>query len=334
MIGKQTLSVQRIIDGLYSDYGIELKSLEFLPIGADVNATVYKGYGKDLKPYFIKIKQGHYDGSVEIAKWLFDVGIESIIVPIRTLQNKLTSDIEDFTLIVYPFIEGKDGFSCALTASQWKTLGKALRQMHEVDVPLALQKNVRKEIFSTHWQDQMRSLYSHLEKATAHDELALKTLLFMQEHFEAIQRLVNRAEILGQTLKSQSLKFVLCHSDIHGGNVLLNGPDMIYIVDWDDLIMAPKERDLMFIGGGVANVWNKLEDEKLFYQGYGKVEVNAIALAYYRHVRIVEDMAIYGQYLLQTKEASNRGEMYQHFVDMFEQSGVVEIAFKTDIDYR
>ena len=31
----------------------------------------------------------------------------------------------------------------------------------------------------------------------------------------------------------------------------------IYIVDWDEPIMAPKERDLMFIGGGVANVWNK-----------------------------------------------------------------------------
>lgn len=28
------------------------------------------------------------------------------------------------------------------------------------------------------------------------------------------------------------------------------------IVDWDEPIMAPKERDLMFIGGGVANVWN------------------------------------------------------------------------------
>ena len=30
----------------------------------------------------------------------------------------------------------------------------------------------------------------------------------------------------------------------------------------------PKERDLMFIGGGVANVWNKPHEETLFYKGY------------------------------------------------------------------
>ena len=39
-------------------------------------------------------------------------------------------------------------------------------------------------------------------------------------------------------------KFVLCHSDIHAGNVLLGGNETIYIVDWDDPIMAPKELSL------------------------------------------------------------------------------------------
>ena len=27
----------------------------------------------------------------------------------------------------------------------------------------------------------------------------------------------------------------------------------LYIVDWDELIMAPKERDLMYIGGGLMS---------------------------------------------------------------------------------
>lgn len=31
--------------------------------------------------------------------------------------------------------------------------------------------------------------------------------------------------------------------------------------------MAPKERNLMFIGGGVANVWNNPREEKFFYKG-------------------------------------------------------------------
>ena len=106
---------------------------------------------------------------------------------------------------------------------------------------------------------------------------------------------------------------------------------LIYIVDWDDPIMAPKERDLMFIGGGVANVWNKPHEEELFYKGYGKTEVNTTILAYYRHERIVEDIADYGQdLLLTTAGGEDRPEMYKHFIGMFEPSGVVDIAFKTD----
>jgi spectinomycin phosphotransferase len=54
-------------------------------------------------------------------------------------------------------------------------------------------------------------------------------------------------------------------------------------------------------------------------------------LTYYRHERIVEDIALYGQeLLLTTAGGENRAEMYKHFIDMFEPNGVVDIAFKTD----
>lgn len=95
--------------------------------------------------------------------------------------------------------------------------------------------------------------------------------------------------------------------------------------------MAPKERDLMFIRGGVGNVWNKPLEEKLFYKDYGKTEINSTSLAYYRHERIVEDIAIYSKELLLTTDGGkNRIEMYKHFIAMFEPQGVVDIAFKTD----
>ncbi len=105
----------------------------------------------------------------------------------------------------------------------------------------------------------------------------------------------------------------------------------IYIVDWDEPIMAPKERDLMFIGGGVGNVWNQLYEEKLFYQGYGDTEVNIEVLSYYRHERIVEDIAVYCRELFSTTGTrEDRLVMYRHFMDQFAPQGVVEIAFKTD----
>lgn len=332
MIEKQSLSDQLIILCLRANYGINATMLTFLPLGADRNASVYKAHASDQTTYFVKLKRGHHhDISVEIMQLLHDAGIEEIIAPIKTIDGQLTQRIEDFTLIVYPFIDGQVGFSHTLTDNQWRKLGKALRQIHEIDVPLSIENRVRRETYSPKWRESVRSLYLQIETELITDEIAVKLLKFMKENALTIHRLVDRAQQLGQALLDQSPKFALCHSDIHGGNVLLDGSERIYIVDWDDPIMAPKERDLMFIGAGVANVWNKPHEERLFYKGYGKTEVNPTILAYYRHERIVEDIALDSQQLLLTTAGGkDRPEMFKQFMGMFEPQGVVDIAFKTD----
>lgn len=336
MIEKQSLSDQLIMSCLNTDYGIEVASLTLLPLGADMNASVYKAQTQELTSYFVKLKRGHdHDVGVMILELVHDAVGQQIIPPIKTIHGRLTQCIEDFTLSVYPFIEGQNGFTRNLTDDQWFKLGKALRQVHEIDVPLSIQNQVRREVYSPKWREAVRTLYNHIETKPDGDEIALKLLKFMEEHAPAIHQLVDRSEQLGQKLQGQSPKFVLCHSDIHGGNVLIGENNSIYMVDWDDPIMAPKERDLMFIGGGVANVWNKPHEEKLFYKGYGKTEVNLTILAYYRHERIVEDIALYGhELLLTTAGGENRAEMYNQFIAMFVPQGVVEIAFKTACDAR
>ncbi len=332
MLVKPLLPDQRITDCLKADYGIEVATLTFLPLGADMNASVYKAETHDQSSYFIKLKRGHHhDISIVIVRLLQEAGIQQVISPIDTINGQPTQLIDDFTLIVYPFIEGQDGFSRPLTDEQWLMLGKTLRQVHETEIPAAIQHQIRQETYSPQWREIVRLLYTHIEAEPIGDEITQKLWSFMKEHRETIHRLVDRSEQLAQELLSTPLKFVLCHSDIHGGNVLMDQNGNIYIIDWDAPIMAPRERDLMFIGGGVANVWNKPHEEVLFYKGYGKTEVNKAILAYYRHERIVEDIALYGQdLLLTTAGGENRLEMYKHFIAMFEPRGVVDIAFKTD----
>lgn len=332
MTEKQSFSDHLIINCLNANYGIQVAALTLLPLGADMNASVYKAQTHDQTAYFVKLKRGHHhDIGVQIVELLHDAGIKEIIPPVKTILGQSTQQIEDFTLIVYPFVNGQDGFSSNLTDNQWVKLGSALRQVHEIEVPSSIQNRVRREVYSSKWREVVRLLYTHIEAEPTGDEVSLKLLKFMKENISSIHRLVDRAEQLGHKLQDQSHKLVLCHSDIHGGNVLIGGNNSIYIVDWDDPIMAPKERDLMFIGGGVANVWNKLHEEKLFYKGYGTTKVNSTILAYYRHERIVEDIAEYGHtLLLTTSGGEDRHEMYKHFMWMFEPNGVVDIAFKTD----
>ncbi len=268
MTDKQSISDKLISNCLKTNYGIQVAALTLLSLGADMNASVYKAQTYDQTSYFVKLKRGHHHNiGTEIVELLHDAGIKEIIPPVKTILGQSTQQTEDFTLIVYPFVDGKDGFSSNLTDNQWVKLGSALRQVHEIEVPSSIQNRVRKEVYSSKWREVVRLLYTHFEAEPTGDEVALKLLKFMRENILAIRRLVDRAEQLGHKLQDQSHKLVLCHSDIHGGNVLIGGNNSIYIVDWDDPIMAPKERDLMFIGGGVANVWNKPHEKKLFYQG-------------------------------------------------------------------
>jgi spectinomycin phosphotransferase len=332
MLEKQPVSEQRIIDCLITDYCIDVSTLTFLPLGADMHASVYKAQGHDQSSYFVKLKRSHHpDISPLIIGLLQDAGIKQIIPIFKTIENHPTQRIGDFTLTVSPFIEGQDGFSRDLTGDQWVTFGKILRQVHEIEVPPLIQAMLRRESYSPQWRDAVRSLYAHIESEPASDEVAVQLVAFMKQHAASIHRLVERAGQLAQKLQKESPEFVLCHSDIHGGNLMMDVNDAIYIVDWDGPIMAPKERDLMFIGGGVANVWNQPHEEDLFYKGYGKTEVNREILAYYRHERIVQDIAEYGnQLLLTTAGGQDRLQSYKHFVAQFEPQGVVEIAFKTD----
>lgn len=320
-----------IIECLNTNYLIKVSALTLLPVGADMNASIYKVEANDQRSYFVKLKRDHIDDAqIAVMELLQRAGIKQLIAPIKTIEGKHSYEEGSFTLIVYPFVEGQDGFSRSLSDEQWISLGRALRKVHEIDVPLPLQTRIRREDFSPKWREAVRSLYANIETAAIFDDVALEFLKFLKDNRPLIQQLVARAEELSQKACSKPLEFVLCHSDIHGGNVLLDNKDALYIVDWDDPILAPKERDLMFIGGGVGNVWNKPCEEKLFYQGYGQIDVDWTLLAYYRYERIIVDIAEYAQELLQKpSKGKDRPEMYKQFIGMFKPNGVVDIAAAT-----
>lgn len=332
MINEASFPEQSLIDCLKMNYSIEVATLTHLPLGADMDASIYKAQAHDKSSYFIKLKHGHHnDISTLIITLLREAGIQQVIPPVRTIHGQFTQRLNNFTLSVFPFMEGQDGFHRNLTRDQWVTLGKVMRQVHEMNVPSSMQVMIRRESFSPKWRQTVRSLYSVIESNPKGDEITAKLLIFMKEHAATIHRLVDRAEQLAQNVQDPSSEFVLCHSDIHGGNVLIDGNGVFYIVDWDHPIMAPPERDLMFMGGGIGNVWNKPHEEEWFYEGYGSRAVNTMLLSYYRHERIVEDIAVYCQELLfPTEERQDRVTLYEQFLSQFDPQGVVEIAFKTD----
>jgi spectinomycin phosphotransferase len=91
---------------------------------------------------------------------------------------------------------------------------------------------------------------------------------------------------------------VLCHADLHTWNVLGDGDARLWLVDWDEAILAPRERDLIFVVGGIARGLVRPGDTGRFFQGYGEAAIDPRLLAYYRAGWAVQDIAAYGEQVL------------------------------------
>lgn len=333
MLEKPDLSDDRLNSCLQDDYGLRITEISFLPLGADVNTAVYRAISEGGTPYFVKLRSGDFVGTTVLASQLLsDLGIEQIIAPIVTNTGQPWTRVDAFTVILYPFVTGENGFDRDLSDQQWISLGAALNQMHVALLPHDRTEQLPHETYSPHWRELVRTFQARVEHDAFEDPAAAQLATLLRANRDTVSELVGRAEQLGEALRGRSLESVLCHGDIHAGNVLIDKNDALYIVDWDTLSVAPKERDLMFIGAGIGCVWNSAREESLFYQGYGRTEIDPMALAYYRYERIVQDVAAYCEQLLLTDDGGeDREQSLHYFASQFLPNDVIEIAFRSDL---
>jgi spectinomycin phosphotransferase len=284
-----------------------------------------------------KLRGGVFDEtSVALPKFLSDQGIVQIIAPLATKTGQLWANLDAFKVILYPFVEGHNGYEVDLSDRHWGDFGTALKSIHTTKAPPALTRRIQRETYSPQWRETVKTFLERVEDDVFDDPVAVKLAAFLKARRDEILDLVGRAERLAQALQARSLEFIVCHSDIHAGNILIDANDAFYIVDWDDPILAPKERDLMFIGGGQMGAGHTpQEEETLFYRGYGQTQVDPIALAYYRYERIIQDIAVYCEQIFLTNEGGeDRKQSFQYLTSNFLPNSVLEIAYKSDKTLR
>jgi spectinomycin phosphotransferase len=333
MLERPDLQDEAIAACLQAAYGIHTAALAFLPLGADQNTAVFRVVAQDATGYFLKLRSGPFvEVSVSLPKFLYDHGIAEIVAPLPAMSGRLWSSLDGFSVLLYPYIEGQDAYTVPLTDEQWRRFGAAVRRIHAAPVPAALRARIPQESFPAQWRDALRRTLDRLDHTAARDALAVDLIAFMQQHRTVMHDLVERTARLAAQLQTQPPATTVCHTDLHAGNLLIHRDGALYIVDWDAPLQAPKERDLMFAGGGqFANRRTPAAEEALFYQGYGPIQVNAVALAYYRYARIIEDLVIYSdQLLLSSDGGEDRAQALTYFQSNFQSGGAIEIAYTGD----
>jgi spectinomycin phosphotransferase len=333
MLERPDLPDARIAACLQASYALSTRTITFLPLGADQHTAVYRVVAGDQTSYFVKLRSGPYDETaVALPRFLSDQGIRQIIAPLRTQTGELWADLDPFKLILYPFVAGHNGYEVDMSARNWRGFGSALKRIHSTPLPPGLRREIRREQYAPRWRETVRAFLAREEDEPAVDSIAAQLAAFLKAKRNEVEDLVERAGRLAASLQARTPDYVLCHSDLHAGNILIDADGAFYIVDWDDPILAPKERDLMYAGGAQGFRGHSPEEEEtLFYQGYCSTEVDRRALAYYRYERIIEDLAIYCQQLLVTDAGGqDREQSLKYLKSNFLPHGTIEIAYTSD----
>lgn len=324
-------SAQQIGEVLQQSYGITATAVVPRAVGADARAGVYRIDARRgqwwLKCRRYQVAPAVWDG----LHWLRGtLGIDEIVAPWPALTGGASVQRWGLQFTLFPYIEGQSGFEAPLSRAQWYRLGEVLRRLHEATLPDVLREAlpcVRVETAALDTID--RWLLDPAGLSTAQDRLGRGFLAVWAQQRPRIADLHQRAVQLQQQLAGQSPTLHLCHTDLHAGNLLMGQDDALHLIDWDGLSLAPRERDLMFIGAAVGGRWGR-EHPLGFVEGYGSELGDPRWIAWYRHWRILQDLIEFQQMLLgpdaELRSLQQRRQALHYLGEQFAPGNVLDAA--------
>ena len=232
-------------------------------------------------------------------------------------------------MIVYPFIEGEVTWNPPMTDEQWQNVGKTFNQIHRVKLPADGFESLRKETFDpTVYSHSVYAFDAQQARAEGGSQVEQELRLSWIEHQPTIHQGVTFLEKLAGALQQQSGPQVICHADLHPSNMMRGQANQVFVIDWDDVMLAPKERDFIFISDARANPSTQ-HDTAPFFQGYGPTEIDWIALTYYLWERVIQDVIAFAEEVFFRDDLgeATKMESLQRFRINLSKGGKIEEAF-------
>jgi Ser/Thr protein kinase RdoA (MazF antagonist) len=256
-------------------YGVAVDGLRFIPVGW-TSAGYELRSGSDS--YFLKLWPGGRDAADAVARLplvrqLHEHGLRARVpYPVATRQGELSASVPAGIMALFPFLPGT-------TPPGWPhwpdsvldELGRTLAELHAATPALASVLPPR-ERFVVTVGDELRPYLS--------DRLLRPWRADIMDQLERLQQLQRSVRRLPE-------RFVLCHTDLLGDNVLVDEQVRLSAVDWDGATVAPPERDLAVLLLGEQPVGGNILNRVL--EVYPEVPLRLDLFAFFLLRRYVED---------------------------------------------
>jgi spectinomycin phosphotransferase len=296
---------------------LPVTGVRYLAIGLDADARAYEGSTAAGDRYFVKVRAVPAGPAAALVpRYLRRRGITAVVAPLDAVDGTpwLTTP-DGHQLLVYPFVDASNGWDSGFTDAQWLEYGEFLAALHATEIPPDLAAHLDAETFDPPSLRRLAALASRLDVAAPRTPTQRELIPLWRTHGRRIADLAARTASLLDRVRTKSPPHVLCHTDIHTGNVLVDAAGRLSIVDWDAPLLAPRERDLMFVLGGP---WSEHPvtpaQERLFRRAYGAVEVDCAVLDYYLSERVLDDIGQFVRRILSNEpdvdESTRETDLY------------------------
>lgn len=276
---------QALADVLRTRYGLAVASVEPVAGGQDDAARAFRVATKHSGArYLVKARAASAaDVAAAVLRHLAMSGAPHVVAPIVARTGSLSARGDGFAVTVYPFIEGRTGREAGLSEAHWRALGALARRLHATSVPPDLARLLGSETYRPVEVDLVRQVDAAVRSGAVPDDAPPEVVVLWNARRDDILATVERTETFGAELRRRGLPLVLCHADLHTWNVIIDTAGALWLIDWDGAVLAHKERDLMFVVGGIGPGMVEPRETACFFEGYGEETVDPLALAYYRH---------------------------------------------------
>lgn len=279
-----------IREGLLREYGVTAGPLVLLRGGLDHRAWTYRVAADGGAPLVLRLSLDEpRAGALVVPRHLVDAGLDAVVAPEPASNGDLAVRRDGLAWTVAPWIDGTDGYASRLAEGHWRELGAALRAVHETVVEGALLQVVPRDVVDVAAYAEQVGRWDTEVRRRASDAPAFGEA--WSEHRAMILAMLAQMSRLAG-VRTEQRPAVLCHGDLHPGNVLVDGAGGIHLIDWSEVRLAPRERDLLFVPGLPSVPGNS--SGVGFLRGYGLEvdEVDWVALTHFRCERVIQDVVV------------------------------------------
>ncbi|SCF15532.1 spectinomycin phosphotransferase [Micromonospora coriariae] len=287
-------ATRQVTGWVRTDFGLDLTRVDEVTHGADQHARLWLAHAADGNRYAVKLSGGGTPAGLVVTAHLAGQGVPGIPAPLRTRDERLYADRGGHRLSVVPWVSDQRALDGPMTDAHWRAYGELLAAVHAVPVTDELVRLLpRGGVTYPGIVAATRATAERLREPGPADpagppvaELAAVWAAVADQ----VSTLGGAVERLAAGQRDRPV--VVCHGDPHLGNLLLGPDGQVWLIDWDDAVLAPPECDLMFVTDGVlAFAPVTAEQRAAVLAGYGSVDINPVGLAWFLAVRALDDLS-------------------------------------------